>query len=85
MTWQLLIWNIFVWTLTASMVYLTNSSLWWLLLPAMLTGTQNTADIIRGLKEKPEEESFELDEETKEKMRLLKEKMRRGDIRRERL
>jgi len=51
MTWQILIWNMFVWSLTSLMIYVTNSSLWWLLLPALFTGTQNAAEIIKATKD----------------------------------
>jgi galactitol-specific phosphotransferase system IIC component len=80
MTWQLLIWNIFVWTFTGVMIYLTQSSLWWLLIPALFTGTQNAAEIVRGLKEENSEESYELDDETRAKMQALLEKFKRGQL-----
>lgn len=80
MTWQLLIWNIFVWTFTGVMIYVTQSSLWWLLIPALFTGTQNAAEIVRGLKEDSSEESYELDDETRMKMQALLEKFKRGQL-----
>jgi galactitol-specific phosphotransferase system IIC component len=80
MTWQLLIWNIFVWTFTGVMIYLTQSSLWWLLIPALFTGTQNAAEIVRGMKEDNAEESYEVDDETRAKMQALLEKFKRGQL-----
>jgi galactitol-specific phosphotransferase system IIC component len=80
MTWQLLIWNIFVWTFTGVMIYVTQSSLWWLLIPALFTGTQNAAEIVRGLKEDDTNESYELDDETRMKMQALLEKFKRGQL-----
>ena len=37
MSWQMLIWNIFVWTFTGIMITLNHVSLWWLILPACFT------------------------------------------------
>lgn len=41
MSWQILIWNIFVWAFTGIMITLNDVSLWWLILPAMFTGYNN--------------------------------------------
>ena len=54
MSWQLLIWNMFVWSFTGLMIYVTTSSLWWLLLPALFTGTQNAAEIVKGMRDQEE-------------------------------
>lgn len=51
MTWQLLIWNMFVWGFTGLMIYITSSTLWWLILPALFTGSQNAAEIIKATKD----------------------------------
>jgi hypothetical protein len=67
MSWQNLIWNIFVWSFTGLMIYITNSSLWWLLLPALFTGTHNAAEIVKYTNNK-ESEEYEFDEETRKKM-----------------
>ena len=80
MTWQILIWNVFVWTFTGIMIYVTKSSLWWLMFPALFTGTQNAADIVKGLKEEESNDTVEPDEETKVKMRALLEKAKRGQL-----
>ena len=83
MSWQLLIWNVFVWTFTGVMIYATSSPLWWLLLPAFFTGTQSATDLVKAVNEaekEKEEEDFEVDEETKDKMRALLEKAKRGSL-----
>ena len=80
MSWQLLIWNIFVWSFTGLMIYVTKSSLWWLVLPAPFTGTQNAVEL---LKVDKEEENFEYDssdEEMKKKVSVLLEKAKRGKL-----
>ena len=82
MTWQLLIWNIFIWSFTGLMIYISQSSLWWLMLPAFFTGTQSATDLVKAVNEaeKEKEEDFEVDEETKEKMLALLEKAKRGSL-----
>lgn len=62
MSWQILIWNIFIWTLTSVIVYVTDSSLWWLLLPLSVTMFGSTSELMN--ESKPEE----LDEETRRKI-----------------
>jgi len=82
MSWQLLIWNIFVWSFTGVMIYITGSSLWWLLLPALFTATQSASELVKQVNEieKKNQEEFEIDEETQAKMRALLEKAKRGHL-----
>lgn len=83
MTWQLLIWNIFVWSITGLMIYLTGSSLWWFLLPAFFTGTQSATDLVKAVNEadkNDKDDNVEIDEETQAKMRALLEQFKRGKI-----
>jgi len=90
MTWQLLIWNIFVWSFTGVMIHITQSSLWWLMLPAFFTGTQSASELVKAVNEAEknnEEDKVEIDEatqakirETQAKMRDLLEKFKRGQI-----
>jgi uncharacterized membrane protein len=82
MSWQLLIWNIFVWSFTGVMIYITGSSLWWLLLPALFTATQSASELVKQVNEieKKNQEEFEIDEETQTKMRALLEKAKRGHL-----
>ena len=79
MTWQLLIWNIFVWSFTGVMIYITQSSLWWLMLPAFFTGTQSASELVKAVNEAEknnEEDKVEIDEATQAKMRDLDRNMR---------
>jgi len=84
MNWQILIWNIFIWTFIGVMIYVTHSSLWWLIIPAIFTGTQSASDMLKAFneaeKERNDEEDFKIDEETKNKMRTLLEKAKRGSL-----
>jgi hypothetical protein len=83
MTWQLLIWNIFVWSFTGVMIYITQSSLWWLMLPAFFTGTQSASELVKAVNEAEknnEDDEVEIDEATQAKMRDLLEKFKRGQI-----
>ena len=76
MNWQLLIWNIFVWSFTGVMITINHTSLWWLLLPAALTITQNASELIKAAKD--DDGDFEIDAETRKKMMSLVEKAKRG-------
>jgi hypothetical protein len=79
MTWQLLIWNIFVWSFTGVMIYITQSSLWWLMLPAFFTGTQSASELVKAVNEAEknnEEDEVKIDEATQAKMRDLDRKVR---------
>jgi hypothetical protein len=83
MSWQLLIWNIFVWSFTGVMIYITQSSLWWLMLPAFFTGTQSASELVKAVNEAEknnEDDEVEIDEATQAKMRDLLEKFKRGQI-----
>lgn len=83
MTWQLLIWNIFVWSLTGVMIYLTGSSLWWFMLPAFFTGTQTSTELVKAVNEAEKnnkDDDIEIDEETQAKMRALLEQFKRGKV-----
>ena len=80
MSWQLLIWNIFSWTLTGVMIYVTKSSMWWLILPAAFTMTKSASDLVKAVIEEnsKQEKTTELDEETLEQMQQYMDKIRRG-------
>lgn len=80
MTWQILIWNVFVWTFTGLMIYITNSSLWWLILPAMFTGTQNAVDMLKASNDDHDLEQFQTDEDTKRKIAALLDQAKRGKL-----
>lgn len=80
MTWQILIWNVFVWTFTGLMIYLTNSSLWWLILPAIFTGTQNAVDMLKASSDDDDLEKFQTDEDTRRKIAALLDQAKRGKL-----
>jgi hypothetical protein len=84
MSWQILIWNIFVWSLTGLLIYVTDSSRWWLLVPALLTSTNDAAELIRATKDTEEKENFEyeytLDDDGKKQLSSLIEKAKRGRL-----
>jgi predicted RNA-binding protein with PIN domain len=61
------------------MIYITQSSLWWLMLPAFFTGTQSASELVKAVNEAEknnEEDKVEIDEATQAKMRDLDRKMR---------
>jgi hypothetical protein len=72
------------------MIYITQSSLWWLMLPAFFTGTQSASELVKAVNEAEknnEDDEVEIDEatqakirETQAKMRDLLEKFKRGQI-----
>ena len=80
MSWQLLIWNIFSWTFTGVMIYVTKSSMWWLMLPAVFTMTKSASDLVKAVVEEnaKQEKEIKLDEETLEEMQQYMDKIRRG-------
>jgi galactitol-specific phosphotransferase system IIC component len=80
MSWQLLIWNIFSWSFTGVMIYVMQSSMWWLVLPAIFTMTKSASDLVKAVVEEnaKQEKETELDEETLEQMQQYMDKIRRG-------
>ena len=76
MNWQLLIWNIFVWSFTGVMITINHTTLWWLMLPAAFTITQNASELIKAAKD--DDSDFEIDAETRKKMMSLVETAKRG-------
>ena len=65
MSWQILIWNIFVWTFTGVMIYVKDASMLWLILPALFTTTQNA---IKLYEKSSADDEYELDAETRKKL-----------------
>ena len=80
MSLQLLIWNIFSWTFTGVMIYVTQSSMWWLILPAAFTMTKSASELVKAVIEEnaKQEKTTERDEETLEQMQQYMDKIRRG-------
>ena len=89
MSWQVLIWNMFIWTFTGVMIYIKNASLWWLIIPVLFTTTQNAAELYRKMSDaEKDEDDYELDPQTRKQLLDLVEKgerLKRGDYRRERI
>ena len=46
MSWQMLIWNMFIWSFTGLMIYFNSASMWWLILPTLFTGSTTARDLI---------------------------------------
>lgn len=78
MTWQLLIWNIFVWGFTGTMIYVKDASMWWLLLAAIFTGTQNAFDLYKS--KMNDEEPVEIDPATQKKVNDMIDSYKRGKL-----
>jgi len=66
MSWQILIWNIFVWTFTGVMIYVKDASMLWLILPALFTTTQNAIKLYE--KTKAEDDGYEIDPKTRKEL-----------------
>jgi hypothetical protein len=47
MSWQLLIWNIFIWSFTGFLIYVKEASMFWLLVPLLLTAFNNAAALYK--------------------------------------
>ena len=47
MSWQIVIWNIFIWTFTGAMITLNHASLWWLLISALFTAWNNGSELMK--------------------------------------
>jgi hypothetical protein len=83
MSWQLLIWNIFVWSFTGLMIYVNSASMLWLILPALFTGSQNAISLYE---KASKEDEYELDEENRKRIMGIvekSEKRTKSDYRRE--
>jgi hypothetical protein len=65
MSWQVLIWNMFIWTFVGAFVFFKDASMWWLLLAAFFTTTQRAAELY---KKAEEEDQYELDPDTRKKL-----------------
>jgi hypothetical protein len=70
MSWQILIWNIFVWTFTGIMITLNHASLWWLILPAMFTGYNNGKAAMEQAEKDEVDKQLELIDEIAKKAKI---------------
>lgn len=68
MSWQILIWNMFIWTCTSVVIYVNSASLWWLMLPAFFTGTQSATELVKAVNEAEEKKTDEPDAEELERI-----------------
>lgn len=86
MSWQVLIWNIFVWSFIGMFILFKGASMWWLLLAAFFTTSQKATELYNKLNE---EDEYELDANTRKKLMAIVEegekKLKVGEYRRERL
>lgn len=86
MSWQVLIWNIFVWSFIGMFILFKDASMWWLLLAAFFTTSQKATELYNKLNE---EDEYELDANTRKKLMAIVEegekKLKVGEYRRERL
>ena len=62
MTWQMVVWNMFVWTITGILIYVTKSSLFWLAIPAMFTMWINGSEAIKEQEKQIEKFNQQLEE-----------------------
>ena len=60
MSWQLLIWNIFIWSFTGILIYLKDASMFWLFVPLIFTVFNNAAALYKNeqLKEQDTDEAM---------------------------
>lgn len=77
MSWQVLIWNMFVWTFTGVLIYVKDASMWWLIIPLLFTTTQNAAELYRKMEESKEDDEYELDAESRKKLMAIVENAER--------
>jgi hypothetical protein len=68
MSWQLIVWNIFIWTFTGAMITLNHASLWWLIIPGLFTMWNNGSELMK----KQEEEVEKLNKQLEELTRIAK-------------
>jgi hypothetical protein len=47
MSWQLLIWNIFIWSFIGLLIYVKDASMLWLFVPLLLTAFNNAAALYK--------------------------------------
>ena len=68
MSWQIIVWNIFIWTFTGAMVTLNQASLFWLFIPALFTMWNNGSELMKN----QEEEAEKLNNQLEELMKAVK-------------
>lgn len=68
MSWQIIVWNIFIWTFSGVVITLNHASLFWLILPALFTMWNNSSELMR----KQEEEVQKLNNQIAELLKAVK-------------
>lgn len=68
MSWQIIVWNIFIWTFTGVIVTLNQASLWWLIVPALFTMWNNGSELMK----KQEEEVEKMNKQIEELLKAVK-------------
>lgn len=65
MSWQVLIWNIFVWSFVGMFIFFKDASMWWLILAAVFTSSQKATELYNKINE---EDEYELDPASRKKL-----------------
>jgi hypothetical protein len=68
MSWQIIVWNIFIWTFTGAMITFNQASLWWLIIPALFTMWNNGSELMK----KQEEEVEKMNKQIEELLKAVK-------------
>lgn len=68
MSWQIIVWNIFIWTFAGVMITLNHASLWWLVIPCLFTMWNNGSELMK----KQEEEVAKLNSQLQELTQAIK-------------
>lgn len=68
MSWQIIVWNIFIWTFSGAMITLNHASMWWLIVPAVFTAWNNGSELMK----KQEEEVEKMNNQIAELLKAVK-------------
>jgi hypothetical protein len=62
MSWQVIVWNIFIWTFCGVMITLNHASLFWLTIPALFTAWNNGSELMKKQEEQVEKLNKQMEE-----------------------
>lgn len=68
MSWQIIVWNIFIWSFSGAMITLNHASMWWLVIPVLFTAWNNGSELMK----KQEEEVQKLNNQIAELLKAVK-------------
>lgn len=68
MSWQVIVWNIFIWSFSGAMITLNHASMWWLIIPTLFTAWNNGSELMK----KQEEEVQKLNNQIAELLKAIK-------------